>query len=351
MLAFLPLGAAPLAGTPEGNLVIVAAWPNPQIPKRPDLGWNSTSLNLTTLANVTKPFLQADWPNPRITPRGNALQTHTNAVALNLLGIDQFFTAPGLAPDYDWPNPRAPQRSISLNWASTGLNLSTLATAFYQHDWPNPRIAPRANALLTHTNPVAVNLLAQDQFFTAPGQPPHYDWPNPLISKRADFTRNSPSLNVTTLAVPFLQTDWPNPRAPLAAISLRTHTDPVKLNLLGQDNILPGKATWPQSLRTPQSIADLPYTSLNLTTLASAAPAAAPFFQTDWPNPRRRRLDTRSQTFAGTKGIATWTLTYGYIKVWDGAAFVKKPVKVWSGTAWVIKPVKFWNGTTWQTTI
>jgi len=35
------------------------------------------------------------------------------------------------------------------------------------------------------------------------------------------------------------------------------------------------------------------------------------------------------------------------ISVWNGSAFVEKPVKVWSGSAWVQKPVKRWNGSSW----
>jgi hypothetical protein len=40
----------------------------------------------------------------------------------------------------------------------------------------------------------------------------------------------------------------------------------------------------------------------------------------------------------------------GDIKVYNGTAFVAKPVKIWTGTAWVKKPVKRWNGTTWVVT-
>ena len=38
----------------------------------------------------------------------------------------------------------------------------------------------------------------------------------------------------------------------------------------------------------------------------------------------------------------------GYIEVWNGSAWVRKPVKVWTGSAWVTKPVKYWNGSTWS---
>lgn len=40
----------------------------------------------------------------------------------------------------------------------------------------------------------------------------------------------------------------------------------------------------------------------------------------------------------------------GNIKVWNGSAWVAKPVKVWNGSAWVTKPVKRWNGSAWVTT-
>lgn len=35
------------------------------------------------------------------------------------------------------------------------------------------------------------------------------------------------------------------------------------------------------------------------------------------------------------------------LKVWNGSAFVSKPVKVWTGAAWVTKPLKRWSGTAW----
>ena len=40
----------------------------------------------------------------------------------------------------------------------------------------------------------------------------------------------------------------------------------------------------------------------------------------------------------------------GNMKVWNGSAWVAKPVKAWNGTAWVKKPVKFWNGSSWALT-
>jgi hypothetical protein len=37
----------------------------------------------------------------------------------------------------------------------------------------------------------------------------------------------------------------------------------------------------------------------------------------------------------------------GKVKVWNGSAFIAKPMKVWDGTAWVEKPMKVWNGSAW----
>lgn len=42
--------------------------------------------------------------------------------------------------------------------------------------------------------------------------------------------------------------------------------------------------------------------------------------------------------------------TAGYISVWDGAAWVKKPVKYWNGSTWTIKPIKYWNGSVFVST-
>lgn len=37
----------------------------------------------------------------------------------------------------------------------------------------------------------------------------------------------------------------------------------------------------------------------------------------------------------------------GYVKAWNGSAWVEKPVKHWNGSAWAIKPLKDWNGSAW----
>lgn len=71
-----------------------------------------------------------------------------------------------------------------------------------------------------------------------------------------------------------------------------------------------------------------------LTASTSGAPAAIPNF---------------SATGTLTTSAAVVTST-GKIKVWNGSAWVAKPLKVWNGSAWVTKPVKHWTGSAWVPT-
>jgi hypothetical protein len=48
--------------------------------------------------------------------------------------------------------------------------------------------------------------------------------------------------------------------------------------------------------------------------------------------------------------FGTGTVSTGDLKVWNGSAWVAKPVKVWNGSAWVVKPAKQWNGSAWVVT-
>jgi len=57
-----------------------------------------------------------------------------------------------------------------------------------------------------------------------------------------------------------------------------------------------------------------------------------------------------NQNSTSTFYVVTTESSSGQIKVYDGTAFVAKPVKVWNGSAWVIKPLKRWDGTVWVTT-
>lgn len=56
------------------------------------------------------------------------------------------------------------------------------------------------------------------------------------------------------------------------------------------------------------------------------------------------------QTFTLTEGEDPDPEPTGTVKVWDGSAWVERPVKVWTGSAWETKPTKFYDGTQWVTT-
>lgn len=47
----------------------------------------------------------------------------------------------------------------------------------------------------------------------------------------------------------------------------------------------------------------------------------------------------------GTVTVATAAMAG--VGVWNGSAWVDKPVKVWTGSVWAQKPVKTWNGSAW----
>jgi len=80
-------------------------YPNPQLPRRPDLTWIQKPLT----ASPT-PFKQNDWPNPIGPVQNYDLRTFLNALELPLLGQDKFFGGPGQGPaNLDWPVPKGPE--------------------------------------------------------------------------------------------------------------------------------------------------------------------------------------------------------------------------------------------------
>lgn len=187
------------------------------------------------------PFTPDDFPNPR---KITTAPGFVNQTAINLIGQDQFFGAPGESKVYDYPNPRSAPRSQDLQ---TWKNFYDPSMPFvWKWEDPNPKAAPRSIDLRTHTAQPLPELYGQDQFFWAPGEGPRYD--------------------------------YPNPRAPLRSIDLRTHLDPFKLNLLGQDQFYgaPGESPsrdWPNP-QIPRRSAEL-RTWIN--TVIPPSAAATPF--------------------------------------------------------------------------
>ena len=77
------------------------------------------------------------------------------------------------------------------------------------------------------------------------------------------------------------------------------------------------------------------------------------FFQIEWQSIVAGTNASNNAVFRqGPSSIITPDLGAGapagkLAKVWDGSAWVTKPVKVWSSSAWVTKPIKVWNGSAW----
>jgi hypothetical protein len=192
----------------------------------------------TLLLVVAKPFTQGDWPNPRLTLRGEAT-THQDfqlALAANLAGQDQFFSSAGQGPRYDYPNPRSAVRPAP--GFERGVIPPTTAAPFSAVDWPNPRARPRTD--LGAVQSVAPGALAAPFNLV--------DWPNPQ-RPRLLLEVGSRTAFALLAAQPFAQPDWPNPQRSPAGI----HD--------GSRGMFPGLA----------------------------APIAAPFASLNWPNPTAAR--------------------------------------------------------------
>lgn len=54
-----------------------------------------------------------------------------------------------------------------------------------------------------------------------------------------------------------------------------------------------------------------------------------------------------TNTFYGSLSLGGAVAKVNGFKVWNGTAWVVKPVKVWNGTSFVAKPLKRWTGTAW----
>jgi len=246
-----------------------------------------------------------DWPNPRGYVPNITLKTWTNSYTLGLIGKDTFFGAPGMAPDYDYPNPRGYVPNITLkshiwNPLQTLLNVIVAANPFAQLSWPNPMTKFWEAGVRTWRQDKLTNVLAgQDQFFGAAGQPPaNLDWPNPRgvvppIGQKTWIWTTIKFLGLDTFfgaaGQPPPNADWPNPQVPTRPImqrtwlvnllsntlaqvitifpfnlldwpvtlgktpnpSLKTHIDPLKTNLIGQDMFFglagqpPANLDWP----------------------------------------------------------------------------------------------------------
>jgi len=199
-----------------------------------------------------------DYPNPRGAAFPSDLRTFINQTEIQLIGKDKIYGASGMVPDYDWPNPLGPRRVVDLLtqvYPSRALRTAVAASPFSLTDWPNPRGPSYSIDLRTFLNPVEtqligkdkffglggnvnfdwpnprgyefsvtfrtwadplkLNLIGKDQIYGAAGQVPQYDYPNPRGTNSAAQTWISGTIALLNAAVPFAQSDWPNPHIPV----------------------------------------------------------------------------------------------------------------------------------------
>lgn len=193
------------------------------------------------------PFNQLSWPNPL----GPAYAITLRSVIFrpDLTGQDQL-------PDRwrEFPNPRGAKGSISLlSWLETPLPLP-FSSPFGPYNWPNPAGRPRSQHWL--------------QGFRI--------------------------LEVQVEENPFRQTEWLNPVGPGYAISLRTWSDPTKINLIGQDQLPGNQFDWP----VPKGASRRPLQHSWTSWISLALEAATrPHKQLNWPNPRGAIPSTSLKTW------------------------------------------------------
>lgn len=286
-------------------------WPNPRTAPR------GAGFTAGTDLSLIPPVGTFDWPLPRIAPRALALGTHLNATALNLLGLDQFFDAPGLGPNYLWPNPRPLPPQPAPPVASLNLAANTVtATPFVADSLSPPAAAARPTP--GHLQPMSLPLAGKDVFFGLGG--PRYDWPNPRIAPPRAGQSLGLNLAANTAQPPLRPIDWPNPKVPPRSLALSSHT--ASRNL-GTDTFFaapgqgprydwpnPRTAPWrpadqprPLRLDEPRRPVDMPAPRApqraaggHLSPTAPALLATAPVRPGAWPNPPAAARQTEDTT-------------------------------------------------------
>lgn len=214
------------------------------------------NLLLTTLAVTQQvPFNQEDWQNPI---RAKAVVQQTTIV--NLLANTLYTPPPTLLARHPLsikrpPNPPPQQPDVTRSLLETTLEAQQ--APFVQQDWPNP--LRKKDSLEQHSLTI-ISLYEGEQPFS------FRDWPNPALPKKIQQPEIQTGLLQTSMYVA--------PPTLLAREPLSIKRPP---------------SAWPQQ---PDAIS-----SLNTTLLVPTGEAQAPFFQTDWPNPVRRKDSLEQHSF------------------------------------------------------
>jgi hypothetical protein len=335
-------------------------WGTPDGPQYLLPPWNSTAPLTLTLASMVRPFKQTEWPLPRFEPRfgswtQNLLQSTLSAPAAEV-------DTTHLILPFDWGTPDGPEYPASLrSWFGVKVPVvAVVAAPFNQEDWPTPRGYEYALPLRTWTLnlqqgtlrpfPIGEQVYARPELTAAQllrswawtynlnliGQdllPPGkdlFDLPVPRDYPLQLRTWTGVKVPLVVVALPFNQTDWQLPRAPL--LPQRSWTWSYNLNLIGQDRLPAGEQIYDapvgpiQPLRVWQwsynlnligqdrlpvgdELFDLtPFGYIHPTQLRSwiafvnlalvTPPAPRPFSQIDWPLPRAPQQPALSYTWS-----------------------------------------------------
>lgn len=271
-------------------------YPNPRGPQQGSIELRSWE---NFYAIDALPGFNYDFPNPRGYVGSIDLKTWLQGYIFDVL-------PPSF--NYDFPNPRGAVGVIDLKtWLQAGLSTSVTVVQppFLPGDWPVPKGYTATISLKTWIDPTKQQLIGQDQFFAGPGVGPDYDWPNPRGPQQGSVELKTwlQGFSLNLEAEPVVYTfDYPNPRAAIGSISLRTWIDPTKQQLIGQDQFFRGAGDAPSydypNPRGATGTIDLRTFlqgySLNLFTAPIIYPATITF---DYPNPRGA---------TGTISLRTW---------------------------------------------
>jgi hypothetical protein len=235
-------------------------WERPQLPIPPALTWAFSS----PIEEIEKTFAQYDWPNP--IPPYRLDQTWTASYNLNLIGQDKLPFRQS-----DWPNPIPP--ALVKDWIQqTNLALLTQPpvlsiTISKYFDRPQLPVPPAQSWEGSYNK----NLVGQDQLPFRQS-----DWPNPIAPLPPALTWIDQT-KLSLIAKPFLQNDWPLTPAP--AQPAQSWTASYNLNLIGQDRLPFRQNDWPLTPAAQRQV-DLA-NWINRVQFQLQKPTA----QYDWPNP------------------------------------------------------------------
>lgn len=166
---------------------------------------------------------------------------------------------------------------------------AALDASWIQYPYDQLGAGAQPFSLAEQPNPILRRMAQQDvgrqglTLFSTPSPFAQGDWPNPTTQRR--LTLQEPGYQVLALQTPqtpFLQSDWPVPIGYRQPISNKTHLDPLKLNLTGQDALPAAHSFDYPNPRVAGRLTPPPGT-----TGLSLYAVIVPFHLADQPNPLR----------------------------------------------------------------